>query len=186
MVIGHHSGRSRGHECALTRQDDIEAVDFVGIPSSSDLERYGLSEPSWIAVVTNGGETVELQIGIEDQLINGARIVYARRSDERFVYALSRHPTAFWILDPLYYRNRTLQDLGPSVRISALKVERLNGSETEVLDESIDLNSATWEPIPRDGSLTPDFLVDLIDQIKRFRVATYLGDTFDPGVYYAW
>ena len=161
----------------------VRAIEFVSdVPTESDLDRFGLVPPVWEILIEQGDAApITFLVGKEGLLLDGTPIVYGKRADEPFVYALPRRVTAPWILDPLYYRNRVIQSLSPQIQISALRVERLIEGEAEVLlSEQIDPLTETW-PIHIENWPTdvqgPFF--DLIEMLGRVEVSRFLDDSFE-------
>lgn len=170
----------------LTNLDRVEALDFVSdVPTQSDLESYGLDEPSWTLNFQNrDGDDRTLLVGARTTLPEGRPVSFMKLEDERFVYAVTSDVARLWILDPLFYRDRTLQSLGKSVRIERVKVEKLGESLESLLDESIDPSSETWGthleswPVERQGPFW-----DLIGQFRDFEVAAFLENSFSAEGY---
>lgn len=164
----------------------IEALDFVSdVPTQDDLKQYGLADPTWTLDFEYGdGSVKQLLVGDELRLPDGRSALHVKLADERFVYAVARDVTRLWVLDPLFYRNRLVQNLANSVRIQRVLVERV-GEEAEVLlDEAIDPATQTWGtymedwPVERQGPFW-----DLIGQFREFKVASFLEKSFSEEGY---
>ena len=159
----------------------IEALDFVSdVPTQEDLQQYGLLEPLWALNFEYADDTAKtLLVGTESVLPSGRSALYMKMEDERFVYAVTQDVTRLWVLDPLFYRNRLVQNLSNAVRIQGVRVERLGERGTVLLNESIDPATQTWGtymedwPIERQGPFW-----DLIGQFREFKVASYLEKSF--------
>lgn len=170
----------------LENMERIEALDFVSdVPTESDLETYGLNDPLWTLRFQNtDGVDRSLLVGARTTLPDGRQALFVKMESERFVYAVTSDVTRLWILDPLFYRDRTLQALGKTVRIQGVQVERIGDSLELLLDESIDLSSETWGthleswPVDRQGPFW-----DLIGQFRDLKVAAVLDDSFNAEGY---
>ncbi|MGB0371478.1 MAG: DUF4340 domain-containing protein [Opitutales bacterium] len=170
----------------LKNLDRIEALEFVrDVPTQSDLETYGLTEPSWTLKFQNAeGPDRTLLVGARTRLPAGRQAFFVKLEDERFVYAVPSDVARLWILDPLYYRDRTLQSLGKAVRIERVLVEKIGDGVETLRDESIDLATETW------GTYLESWLVeeqgpfwDLIGQFRDFEVAAFLENSFSADGY---
>lgn len=164
----------------------IEALGFVSdVPTSADLDNYGLSEPAWTLRFQNaGGSERVLLVGKETRLPDGTPALYVKLESQRFVYAMARDVTRLWILDPLFYRDRMLQRLSNASRIQQVVVERIGDQLETLVDEAIDPNTQTWGtylaswPTERQGPFW-----DLIGQFRTLEVAAFLENKFSADGY---
>lgn len=158
----------------------LRAVRFVSdAPSDSDLADYGLDEPQR-KVVLSGGATGELLIGDIDPETN---TLYAKVANKPFVYAVPLEIIRNLPVSALAYRNRTLAALPETARIKSIRVTDLESGET-LLEREIGADGRSWEADTGDaeGFERDSAFAILLNQIRRFRVASYFSSDFGSGL----
>ena len=110
----------------------IEAVRFVSdAPSENDLQRYGLDNPQRrLTLRMEDGATAELKVGGISQESDDETLLYASTSLSAAVFLVRPHVLARLPVSPLHWRNRILQALPETARISNLRViDRTSGED---------------------------------------------------------
>lgn len=158
----------------------LRAVRFVSdAPSDADLEAFGLEEPQRTVRVT-GGETRELLLGDLDP---ETKTVHAKVAGEPFVYAVPLAIIRELPVSPLAYRDRILDELPDAARITEVRVTDL-GSDEILLERTIGEDGASWETggPGESGPEADAAFAALLQQLRTFRVASYLSASFTDGL----
>jgi hypothetical protein len=149
----------------------LEAVRFVtDAPSEADLQRFGLQDPQRrLRIRLTEGDRVEFLIGglhpdAEQTLL------YARTSESDSVFLVRPHVLATLSLDPLHYREKTLQSLSSETAIQQISLIHRSSGLAVPLPES-----ATDDP----GVSSPRSILEAY--LREVRVERFLDQPFaDP------
>lgn len=158
----------------------LRASRFVtDAPSESDLETYGLAEPQR-RIRIEADRTQELLIGALDP---ERMTLYAKMANEPFVYTVPVQIIRDLPLSPLAYRSRIVQIVPETAKIKAIRVIRLTDDEI-LLERAIGEDGMSWEEKVEEVDPEEQIaFLELLQQIKRFRVASYLrGDFSEEGL----
>lgn len=160
----------------LTSLLTLKAKRFVSdAPSVSDLERYGLIDPQR-TVLIKGEKTQELLLGEIDP---ENMTLYAKMLKEPFVYAISMQIIRNLPLSPLAYRYRVLDRVPQAGKIRSVTVKNIQTDEL-LMDRELRNDGASWEE--NIGEINGDeqlAFLEILKQIRNFRVHSYLGSKFD-------
>lgn len=160
----------------------LQAREFVSdAPTESSLRnQYGLADPQWTLTLSTGETEERLLIGEFYNTADGQILLYAKRRDADTVYGITRGILRWLRVDGRHYRDRQLRVLPRGARIQSITITRLEDGET-VLDQAINTESETWTTHVEASSLDPEeknALLDLVQQLRNFRVSDYIRDTF--------
>jgi len=159
----------------ITNLLTLRASRFVtDAPSESDLESYGLSHPQR-RVRIESEKTQELLIGDIDP---ERMTLYAKIASEPFVYTIPVQIIRDLPLSPLAYRSRIMQIVPETGTVRSIRVVRLPDEEI-LLERELSEDGLSWEESLEEVDPEEQIaFIELIRQIKRFRVTSYLSGTF--------
>ena len=158
----------------------LRAVRFVSdAPSDSDLEQYGLDEPQRTVEIIGGGNH-KLILGDLDP---ETKLIYAQVEGEPFVYAVPLQVIRSLPVSALAYRFRTLNRVPENGRIKTVSVTDLETGEV-LLSREIGADGDSWTTDAPEGNniLTEKAFGVILDQIREFKVESYLSDQFQDGL----
>ena len=161
---------------ALASLVRLRAERFVSdAPSDNDLAEYGLADPQR-TVSLEGGETEELLLG--RFTATGGRL-YAKLAGQPFVYEVAADLVRRLPVRALAWRNRILEELPETARLAEVEIVDLrNGSIVRTLD----LATGVPEDPSAVAGTTRSAREVLRDQLRRFRVSSYLSAAFGETV----
>ncbi|WOO40676.1 DUF4340 domain-containing protein [Rubellicoccus peritrichatus] len=160
----------------FTNLRELKAESFVSdAPSPADETSYGFDSPNAVIQLDNG-QPLGLILGKVDK--DNARMIYAKRESQPYVYSVTSRILGQVSANPLTYRSRVLEEQPPSARISRIQLIDLQDDKT-LLDLSIDPDKQTWlqsmEGKPEEEQTA---VLGLVDSIKEFTVKNYLYSEF--------
>ena len=161
----------------LVDLEELEAQKFVSdVSMQGDMSKYGLAHPNAVVEV-NGKEKRTLLFG--NVLAEDPRLMYAKRADQPFIYAIWSRFLADVTVNPLNYKDRVLIQLPKTAKIVGLKITDLE-TERVIIDKSINPKTTTWstelKDEPEERRLA---LLNIIAASKSFKVAQYISSRFE-------
>jgi hypothetical protein len=150
----------------------LRAEQFVSdAPSDNDLLDYGLADPLRTVTLV-GATTEELLLG---RFTGEGGRLFAKLAGEPFVYAVPADLVRRLPVSPLAWRNRILDELPETARLAEVEILDLREGTTV---RAFDLAGGTPADSPLvEGTSRPAREI-LRDQLRRFRVASYLSADF--------
>ncbi|WPJ94465.1 DUF4340 domain-containing protein [Coraliomargarita algicola] len=149
----------------------------VDAPSPTDTERLGFNKPRRVVTLSFvQGDPLVLTLAHPEE---DNEALYAKTNQADFIFQVERRPTLQIVpLNTSYYRNRTLDTLPSSARISSLQLTQLETGET-IFDYTLPKDSIRWDNLLEqlEGQRGPHIRV-LIDAIRDFKVKSYLLDNY--------
>lgn len=149
---------------------DLEAVAFVSdAPSQSDLDRYGLTQPSW-RVQLEAAETRELQIG---EAVPGRPTLYARMANEPFVYEIPATFLGRLRTRALDYRRRVIEELPAAAEIRELSLIRRSDDQVVFAGAPDEVAEGAPDEARREA------VAALVAAVRAFAVESFLEEQVD-------
>jgi hypothetical protein len=159
----------------------LRALNFaIDAPTPAELGQLRFNTPRrQLKINFSNNDPLELFLAHPEE--NETQL-YARTDKAPFVYEIERRLILKLLsLNPLDYRDRTLEQLPTAARITALKINPLSTTEGPNATHAFSLNDAQpdWpaciEKLPiKQGAA----LQDILDAFKNFEVSAYLEDNF--------
>jgi hypothetical protein len=159
----------------------LRALNFaIDAPTPAELGQLRFNTPRrQLKINFSNNDPLELFLAHPEE--NETQL-YARTDKAPFVYEIERRLILKLLsLNPLDYRDRTLEQLPTAARITALKINPLSTTEGPNATHAFSLNDAQpdWpaciEKLPiKQGAA----LLDILDAFKNFEVSAYLEDNF--------
>lgn len=154
----------------------LEVVRFVSdAPSEADLERFGFTDPQReIAVGLDPKQT--LVIGDVD-LSN--KLLYVKRADLPYIYEVPLHVLDDFPLDPLFYKNRLLEELPASSQVMSLTLR--NQEKDKDLFQLKLKDGETWKDATTSLSGPKrEAVAEILHSLERLEANSFLALSFDP------
>lgn len=161
----------------LDALEDAHVLKFENdAPSDADLARYGFDRPQ--RVVTLAGETpVELMLGGYVPDSKGSA-VYARLSNNRFVYTVDASLLREVPVSNQYFRDRLLLRQPDGAIISSLRLRDLESDEV-VFEASLPSPDASWkETVAGLPEKQREAVLRLLPELRNLRVQRYMREGF--------
>jgi len=173
-------------QAMLKNLRQLSAMSFVSdAPTSDDLQNtYNLKAPEW-KVTLQGDKTtktITLDIGISTATTPVRYFAKSEGADS--VYEIDGEIVGQLSIDPLHYRDRTLEKLPAGAQIISLKLTHLTGngltSGDEIFNGSLDPSKTTWDDVLKDKALLiRDNVPVVLDAVRQFQVDTFRQAKFD-------
>jgi len=157
----------------------LEVVRFVSdAPSEADLERFGFTDPQ--REITLGSD-IEQTLLIGDVDLSN-KLLYAKRADLPYIYEVPLHVLDDFPLDPLFYKNRLLEELPASSRVSSLTLRKQEKGE-DFLQLSLK-DGETWASATTDlPEPKREAVAEILHSLEKLEANSFLGLSFDPSGY---
>jgi hypothetical protein len=166
----------------LGQLETLSAVRFQSdAPTNADIEEWGFNRPEREITLTLGGASttqVTLQIGNPTKREN---VAYARIAGLPSVYAVEPDILRDTSASPLAWRERTLETLPASARITSLTLTNLADNSTVYAHKLSD--GQTWETaLSSETAPHRDAIMAILGQLRALRAASFAQDGFPDKV----
>ncbi len=166
----------------LGQLETLSAVRFQSdAPTNADIEEWGFNRPEREITLTLGGASttqVTLQIGNPTKREN---VAYARIAGLPSVYAVEPDILRDTSASPLAWRERTLETLPASARITSLTLTNLADNSTVYAHKLSD--GQTWETaLVSETAPRRDAITAVLGQLRALRAASFVQDGFPDKV----
>lgn len=164
-------------ENLLNRLCYMEAERFVtDAPAEADLEAYGFNDPLRVVkLAVKGQKNRTIYFGGYNKEND---TVYTKLQAEPYIYEVPMSIVRLLNINPLDYRERILEDLPSSARITQLSISD-NKSEEPLLQLALPEINADWGSVlaglPEEKQQA---VIGLLQDIRQFKVLSYISDTF--------
>jgi hypothetical protein len=162
----------------LNRLAYMEAERFVSdAPAEADLTTFGFDSPQ---------RTVNLKFKDKDlnhtvyfgNYRKGKDTVYAKLNSAVYVYEVPMSILRILDLDSLNYRDRVLDALPASARVTKISITSIPENKT-VISLGLPNETSEWNSILNGYSAEQqEAILGLIEDLKQFKVRSYVNDTF--------
>ena len=161
----------------LTELNDLIALEFVNDdPSTSDLDTYGLAEPS-LTVSLEGDQTQRLLIGATAEQPQRS---YAKLAASNSVYLVANEVLSRLRLDPLHYRNRSIELLPGGESLAAAEIlNRQTGHVTDLRSVQA-LQETAIQPLSSEDA--EGVIAALQVMLRHFRADGFLDASVSDGI----
>lgn len=161
----------------LAELNDLIALEFVNDdPSTSDLDAYGLQEPS-LTVTLEGDQTQRLQVGAAAEQPQRS---YAKLAGNNSVYLVATEVLSRLRLEPLHYRNRSIDLLPGGESLAAAEIlNRQSGHITDLRSVQALQESAIQ---PLSGEDAEGVIAALQVMMRHFRADGFLDASVSDGI----
>lgn len=159
----------------------LRALDFViDAPTPAELGQLRFNTPRrQLKINLSNNNSLELFLAHPEE---DEKRLFAQTGEAPFVYEIERRQILQLLsLNPLDYRDQTLEQLPAAARITALEITSIAKAETPNATHAFSLNdeqpnwSALISTLPtKEGAA----LQDILDAFKTFKVRAYLEDNF--------
>lgn len=166
----------------LGQLETLSAVRFQSdAPTNADIEEWGFNRPEREITLTLSGTSssqVTLQIGLPTKRENFA---YARIAGLPSVYAVEPDILRDTSASPLAWRERTLQTLPASARISSLTLA--NVADNTVIYSHKLVDGQTWDAaLASETAPRKEAIMTVLGQLRVLRAASFVQDGFPDKV----
>jgi hypothetical protein len=166
----------------LGQLETLSAVRFQSdAPTNADIEEWGFNRPEREITLTLGGTAatqVTLQIGLPTKREN---VAYARIAGLPSVYAVEPDILRDTSASPLAWRERTLETLPASARITSLTLA--NAADNSVIYSHKLGDGETWDTaLVTETAPRKEAIMTVLGQLRSLRAASFAQDGFPDKV----
>jgi hypothetical protein len=166
----------------LGQLETLSAVRFQSdAPTNADIEEWGFNRPEREITLTLGGASptqLTLQLGLPTKREN---IAYARIAGLPSVYAVEPDILRDTSASPLAWRDRTLETLPASARITSLTLA--NAADDSVVFSHKIADGETWDKaLTSETAPRRDAIMAILGQLRALRAASFVQDGFPDKV----
>jgi hypothetical protein len=166
----------------LGQLETLSAVRFQSdAPTNADIEEWGFNRPEREITLTLGGASatqVTLQIGLPTKREN---VAYARIAGLPSVFAVEPDILRDTSAKPLAWRERTLETLPASARITSLALANITDGTVIYAHKLAD--GQTWDTaLASETAPRRDALLTVLAQLRSLRAASFTEDGFPDKV----
>jgi hypothetical protein len=166
----------------LGQLETLSAVRFQSdAPTNADIEEWGFNRPEREITLTLGGPSatqVTLQIGLPTKREN---VAYARIAGLPSVYAVEPDILRDASAKPLAWRERTLETLPASARITSLTLA--NAADNSVIYSHKIADGETWDTaLASETAPRREAIMTVLGQLRSLRAANFTQDGFPEKV----
>jgi hypothetical protein len=166
----------------LGQLETLSAVRFQSdAPTNADIEEWGFNRPEREITLTLGGTSatqVTLQIGLPTKREN---VAYARIAGLPSVYAVEPDILRDTSAKPLAWRERTLETLPASARITSLTLA--NVADNSVIYSHKIADGETWDTaLASETAPRREAIMTVLGQLRSLRAASFAQDDFPEKV----
>lgn len=154
----------------------LEVVRFVSdAPSEADLERFGFTDPQ--REITVGLDPKQALVIGDVDLSN--KLLYVKRADLPYIYEVPLHVLDDFPLDPLFYKNRLLEELPASSQVMSLTLR--NQEKDKDLFQLKLKDGETWKDATTSLSGPKrEAVAEILHSLERLEANSFLALSFDP------
>jgi hypothetical protein len=157
----------------LGQLETLSAVRFQSdAPTNADIEEWGFNRPEREVTLTLGGTSaaqVTLQVGLPTKREN---VAYARIAGQPSVYAVEPDILRDTSASPLAWRERTLETLPASARITSLTLA--NAADNSVIFSHKLAEGSTWDAaLASETAPRREAILVVLGQLRSLRAASF-------------
>ena len=157
----------------------LEVVRFVSdAPSEADLERFGFADPQREIIVGSDEEQILL---VGDVDISN-KLLYAKRADLPYVYEVPLRVLDDFPLDPLFYKNRVIEELPASSQIKSLTFKNQEKGE-KLIQLNVKKGGTFKEAAVGLPESKRQAVADILHSLEKLEVKSFLELSFDASGY---
>jgi hypothetical protein len=156
---------------------NLQAVHFASdAPSAEDLHTFGLTDADAQRIVTlQTDQPIKLLVGVRTDTTPVR--YYAKLEGEPFVYEIGPAVLDELQLNPLSYRNHTIEALPAVAQVASLDLTDLASNQT-VGNYALGNQTAWPDALGQEPPAVRTAVLALVDAVRKFQVANYLQAGF--------